>query len=423
MTFRNALSWSVAQTGVRICLGFVSAKISALYLGPAGVALVGQLASFLQMVQGAISTAANTSIVSLTAERSSSPARVDDLWATALRLVWGLSFVACGIIAVASTPVSEWLLGDSQYWAALLMCGLAVVIAATEAAIASMLNGLKLVDLIAKINIGSTVLEITLFATLVYTFGLWGGLIGTCAMYAVRFSVTVSAAVLSGHVSPSRLKGALNRQDAQSILNFYPMLLVHAIALPLAQIVVRNMIIDGTTLSTAGYLQSAWRLSDMYVGVMTTALGLYFMAHYSGLPIGKERAKLLRTTVRQVAALSVVATLLIYSYRDMIITLVLTKEFLPMGDLLPFHLIGDVMKLAGYPIAMALVAERRSTLYIAQAAGGPLIFMVGTMVMLPAFKAQAAPMAYALSHLVVLLFMAFTLWGNSQESTATCGKN
>lgn len=407
MSLRKALSWSAAQTGVRLCLGVASAKISAIYLGPPGVALVGQLVSLLQLLQGAISTAANTAIVNLTAERHSSPDRLYELWATALRIVWALSFAACGIVAVVSLPLADWLLGDSRYWAALLLCGIAIVIGASESAIASILNGLKQVDLIAKINIGSSVLEVSLFAALVYFFGLWGGLIGTSAMYVVRILVTASVAIRTGHVSPSRLKGHFNRQDARAVLHFYPMLLAQAIALPLAQIVVRNLVIDGTSLTTAGHLQSAWRLSDMYVGVMTTALGLYFMAHYSGLLAGQERAKVLRVTVLQVLALAVMAAGAVYTLRDLIITLILTKDFLPMGELLPFHLIGDVLKLAGYPLAMALVAERRSVWYIAQAGGGPLIFALGTMTLLPLFQAQAAPMAYAASHLAAFLLMAY----------------
>lgn len=407
MSLRKALSWSAAQTGVRLCLGVASAKISAVYLGPPGIALVGQLVSLLQLLQGAISTAANTAIVSLTAERHSSPARLYELWATALRIVWALSFAACGVVAVVSVPLSDWLLGDSRYWAALLLCGIAIVIGASESAIASILNGLKQVDLIAKINIGSSVLEVTLFAAMVYFFGLWGGLIGTSAMYVVRILVTVSVAIRTGHVLPNRLKGHFNRLDARAIFHFYPMLLAQAIALPLAQIVVRNLVIDETSLTTAGHLQSAWRLSDMYVGVMTTALGLYFVAHYSGLEVGQERARVLRTTVLQILALAVVAAGSVYALRDLIITLVLTKDFLPMGELLPFHLIGDVLKLAGYPLAMALVAERRSAWYISQAGGGPLIFALATMALLPTFQAQAAPMAYAASHLAAFLFMVY----------------
>ena len=290
---------------------------------------------------------------------------------------------------------------------ALTICGIAIVVGVSESAISSMLNGLKQVDLIAKINIGSSILEIGLFATLVYSFGLWGGLIGTSAMYVVRILVTAAVAIRTGQVSPLRLRGYFSRPDSRAILNFYPMLLAQAIALPLAQILVRNMVIDGTSLTTAGHLQAVWRLSDMYVGVMTAALGLYFMANYSGLSAEKERAKLLRATIFQVTGLGVVAALFVYSCRDLIIQLVLTKEFLPMGELLPFHLIGDVMKLAGYPLAMALVAERRSIWYIAQAGGGPLIFFAATMVLLPSFQDQAAPIAYAASHLATFLFMVY----------------
>ena len=61
------------------------------------------------------------------------------------------------------------------------------------------------------------------------------------------------------------------------------MLLAHSIAVPLAQILVRSGTVRTLGLEQGGHLQAVWRLSDMYVGVLTTALGFYFMAHFSSL--------------------------------------------------------------------------------------------------------------------------------------------
>lgn len=409
MSLRTALGWSSIQTIVRIGLGFVSAKISAIYLGPSGVALIGQLVSFLNLVHGSVGNAAGTAVVSLTAERRTDPSRMNSLWASALRLVWILALACFLIVGGGSKPIAAWLLGDSQYWPALVLGGLAIALVVTETVISSALNGLKQVTLIAKTSIGSSLLEVTVYASLVYMYGLWGGLIGTTAIYATKLVVTCSVAFRSGLISRASLVGKFDVNIAREILRFYPMLLAHSIALPLAQILVRNSVIDGVGLEAAGYLQSVWRLSDMYVGVMTTALGLYFISHYSGLASDSERGQLLSTTALQLFGLATIATLGVYMFRDLIITIVLTREFLPMGELLPFHLLGDVVKMMEYPLQMALVTQRRMYWYIAQAAGGPAIFVILTGILMPAFGNQAAPMAYAASHLVVLIGLAYAL--------------
>jgi O-antigen/teichoic acid export membrane protein len=409
MGLRAALGWSSAQAVARIGLGFFSAKISAIYLGPAGVALVGQLTSFIQAVQGAIGNGAGTAVVNLTAQRRNEPVRLGVLWATALRLVLILALTSFALISTGARPLANWLLSDSNYWPAIVFAAFAVVMVVAETIITCALNGLKQVDLIAKTSIGSSLLEVSVFASLVYFFGLWGGLMGCAALYAAKLLVTCLVAFRSGLVRPEQLVGTYNPDTLREIARFYPMLLANSIALPLAQILVRNSVIDGLGLENAGFLQSAWRLSDMYVGVMTTALSLYFMSHYSSLSSDGERGLILRRTALQLLVLTTGAAMVVYLLRDLIITIVLTRQFLPMGDLLPFQLVADVLKMAGYPLQMALVAQRRMYWYIAQATGGPAIFAFLTAVWMPEFGSQAAPMAYAMSYLFVLIGLAYAL--------------
>ena len=145
----------------------------------------------------------------------------------------------------------------------------------------------------------------------------------------------------------------------------------------------------------------------MYVGVMTAALSMYFMAHFSSLAGEAERGALLRRTVPQLAALTLLAASLVYALRDFVIYIVLTARFLPMGELMPLHLLGDVFKMMLYPLQMALVAQRRTSWYVALAAGGPMLFVGISYALLPRFGAQAAPSAYAASYLTSLCFVLF----------------
>jgi hypothetical protein len=78
-----------------------------------------------------------------------------------------------------------------------------------------------------------------------------------------------------------------------------------------------------------------------------------------------------------------------------------------MTFLLPFQLCGDVMKMACYPLQMALVSRRRVTAYIAQAIGAPVAYAALTYLWLPVFGVKAAPLAYAAAYggaFVALLF-------------------
>lgn len=409
MALWNALSWSGANSVLRIALGFFSAKVSAIYLGPAGMALVGEINNFLQLSTGAVANGAQTGVVNLTAERRQSGDRLPQLWATAVWSVLVMSALMALVVLTNASRLSAWLLFDAKYWPVMVVAAFVVVFAVVDTVLVGALNGLKQVKLVATASMASTVVEFAVFVGLTYTFGIWGGLFAITAIYGSKLVVSSWIAFRSQLISPRALFGAFDRQTLREIWRFYPMLLAHSIALPLAMILVRSATVRTFGLEAGGYLQAVWRLSDMYVGVLTTALGFYFMANFSSLATNGERGQMLRRTVLQLLVVAVCCASAIYLLRDVIIAVVLTASFAPIRELLPFQLLGDVFKVVDYPLQMVLVSQRRVGSYIAQAVGGPALYVVLSTLWAPSLGTQAAPAAYAMSYFAVLVGLLFVL--------------
>jgi PST family polysaccharide transporter len=409
MALWNALSWSGANSALRIALGFFSAKVSAVYLGPSGMALVGEINNFLQVSTGAVANGAQTGVVNLTAERKQDADRLPQLWATAVWSVLVMGGLVGLLVLTNASRLSSWLLFDAKYWPVVVAAAFVVVFAVVDTVLVGALNGLKQVKLVATASMASTIVEFALFAGLTYTFGIWGGLFAITAIYGSKLIVSSWIAFQSKLISPRVLFGAFDRQTLREIWKFYPMLLAHSIALPLAMILVRSTTVRAFGLEAGGYLQAVWRLSDMYVGVVTTALGLYFMAYFSSLTSDGERAHMLRRTLLQLAVITICCASAIYLLRDVIIAVVLTASFAPIRDLLPLQLVGDVFKVVDYPLQMVLVTQRRVGSYIAQAVGGPALYVALNMFWAPSLGAQAAPAAYATSYFVVMVALLLVL--------------
>ena len=66
-SLRSAFGWGSAQAIVRLVVGFVSIKVTAIFLGPAGIALVGQTGNFLTLLQGTLGNAIQTAVIFVTA--------------------------------------------------------------------------------------------------------------------------------------------------------------------------------------------------------------------------------------------------------------------------------------------------------------------------------------------------------------------
>jgi hypothetical protein len=160
----------------------------------------------------------------------------------------------------------------------------------------------------------------------------------------------------------------------------------------------------------------------MYVGVLTGALGYFFMAQFSSLETEAERGQMLRRTALQLLVVSACCALTILVFRDAIIAVVLTASFAPMRALLPFQLLGDVLKVVHYPLQMALASQRRVGSYIALTLLGPAIYVSLTELSRSSLGMLAAPAAYATSYGVVVLALLFmwrrTLMANVAAGTA-----
>ena len=409
MSLQKALGWSSISVAMKIGLGFFSAKVSAIFLGPAGMVLVGQINNFMQATAGAIGNGANTAVVNLTAERAATREALPVLWGTAMRLVLTMAAVMAVAVGILAVPLSDRLFFSGQYWPVAVVAGFAIALAVADNVVTGALNGLKRVDSIARAGIASAFVEFLVFVTLTYSFGVWGALLAMTSVYAARLAISCTVAFRSGALRPADLWAPARRASLREIWRFYPMLLAHSIALPVGLMLVRSLVVGAAGLQQAGYLQAAWRLSDVYVAVLTTALGLYFMAQFSSVTEESERGALLRRTVVQVAAITAVAAFGIYLLRDVVVRVVLTRQFLPMTFLLPFQLFGDVMKMACYPLQMALVSRRRSGSYIAQAVGAPALYAALTYAWLPRFGVEAAPIAYASAYGAAFVALLVTL--------------
>jgi hypothetical protein len=127
------------------------------------------------------------------------------------------------------------------------------------------------------------------------------------------------------------------------------------------------------------------------------------MAHFSALDTEAERGQMLRRTTVQLFAITACCALSIYLLRDVLIAVVLTASFAPMRTLLPFQLVGDVLKVVHYPLQMALASQRRAGSYIALTIGGPALYVTLAGLLRPVLAGQAAPVAYATSYFVVVI--------------------
>jgi O-antigen/teichoic acid export membrane protein len=363
----SAFGWGSTIAAVRMACSFISIKITAVYLGPAGLALVAQYSNFVSLFQSMLGQSLVTGLIRLTSEYGAGSPRRRRVYSTALWMALALTSMLCLVLLVLAPQLSTWLLSDKHH---------AWLIAATGIAIgAAMLNDLlhgamgvsKELNLIGCIAIASALLSLVIFAPSSARWGISGGLWASFAITIASALLTVIVVVRKSRgVRLHDFVGSFNQTEFRRILGFYPMLIVNGVLTPLVLILVRDTLTQELSLNEAGLWQATWRLSEVYQGAIVSSITLYFMPSLGERVNNPQalRKQIFKTLV--IASASTAALALgIYLLRSQIVHIVFHDSFQRVSSLLPLQLLGDVLKMAGWILAMSLVAVMRTRSYIA----------------------------------------------------------
>jgi len=395
----SALGWGGSMAVMRMVCSFISIKVTAVILGPAGLTLVAQFSNFAGLLQSMLGQGVVTGVVCLDAEYGDDAARRRRVRSTAAWMVLVLAVVFGVAMAALASPLSQWLLKDSVYGTVVAVIGIAVAAAMVTDLLNGTLSATKEIGLIGTATMVSTVLGLLIFAPSAYFWGIHGALWGLFAV--IIASALVSAIFVACRSRGVKLRdylGTFDSTECRKLLGFYPMLLVNGALAPLTLILVRDGLVAHVGLDTTGLWQASWRLSEAYQAVIISSTALYFvpdLGERKSDPVAL-RQQVLRTLTMATGSTAVLA-LLIALLRGPIVHVVFSPQFHPVVNLLPLQLVGDVLKMAGWIFAMTLVATMRPRRFIALAVLSTLSFVGCTHALAPTLGVESAIWAYIMT--------------------------
>jgi O-antigen/teichoic acid export membrane protein len=405
-----AFGLGAAQAMLRLVFGFFSIKVTAVVLGPSGLTLVAQLNNFISLCQAVLANGAGAAVVRLASEHADEGERRQAVLRTAWKMVAVLGGVAALSIVVLSPWISSALLAGEHHPWAIALAGLAVWALACNTIIIGTLNAAQRMAHVATANMLATIGGFVIFVPACWRWGLEGGLVGSALAY---FATLASSALMfqrSSAVHWREFRGVFSRPEAKRILDFYPMLLAHSAMAPLTLLLLRDVMSRSLGLEATGHWQAVWRLSEVYLSVITTSMGLYFMPKLGQVirnPVALRR-EVLRTFTIVVALTSAIAAT-IFVCRELIVHWVFAPSFAPMLKLMPFQLLGDVVKTAAWTLGYVLVALVRRRWYVGVEVVSPLLFAGAAALLVPKAGALGVTWAYVLSAAVQLVLVGMAL--------------
>lgn len=405
MTLIKTSLLSFIATAIKMIAALVINKAVAVYIGPAGLALVGQFQNFTQLVMSAAQGAINSGVTKYAAEYGKENERIPILFSTAGKISLISSLVVGVGIIVFSNFASLQFLKSDEYGYIFVIFGFTLVLFVINNLLLSILNGLKEIKTWVMINIIQSVYSLIFTTLLIVFLGLDGALIALVTNQSVIFLIVLWMLKKHPIIKLANFKGAFNKPEAKKLAGFAAMAITSAATIPVSHLIVRNYIGETLDWDQAGYWQAIWYISTMYLMVVTTTLSIYYLPRLSEITNKAELRKELWQGYKIIMPIVIAMTVAIFLLKDVIIWLLFTQEFEPMRDLFLWQLIGDVLKIAAWLLAYLMLAKAMTKTFITTEIVFSLSFVLLSIWFVDQYGLVGMSYAFAANYSLYLLVM------------------
>ncbi len=398
---------SFIATAIKLSSAFIINKAISIYIGPSGLALIGQFQNFSQLsmvfAQGGIATG----IIKCTAEYGKDSKRLPILFSTATRISCYASLVVGLAVIIFAGHASQLLLKSEEYGYVFVIFGFTIILFVLNNLLLSVLNGLKEVKLWAMINITQSVYGLIFTSLLVVFLGLDGALIALVTNQSIIFFIIIWLLRKHDVFKLPNFTAKFDKMEARKLAGFAAMALTTAATGPASHLIVRNHIGESLGWESAGYWQAIWYISSMYLMVVTSTLGIYYLPRLSEISDRFELRKELWQGYAIILPIVFVAALSIFLLKDFIILVLFTEEFMVMRELFLWQLVGDFFKLASFLLAYIMLAKALVKTFIVTEVTFSLSYILLSIWFVDNYGLVGVTYAFAVNYMVYLVVMIF----------------
>ena len=387
--------------------GFVVVKIIAVYVGASGLAFIGQFQNFISILMSFATGAINSGVVKYTAEYREDEVQKQKLWSTAIRVSLSATFLTSLLLILFHNYLSSFFFKNSEYGSLFIVFAITLVFFVLNSLLLAILNGQKEIKKLVSIGVVSSFVGLMLTGLLSYYFGLYGALLSYTTGQAIVFFVTLIYVFKSNWFKVKLFTGNLDKGYLKKLGGYTAMAISSALSVPVSMLFIRTYIGENLSWEDAGYWDAIWKISAAYLMFVTTTLSIYYLPRLSEIKESSELRDEIFNGYKVILPIVIIIALGIFILKDFVITILFTKQFIPMKKLFLFQLIGDVFKIASWLLGYLMIAKAMTKSFIFTEILFSLSFVLLSVALIKITGLIGVTMAFAINYLLHLLTMIF----------------
>ena len=394
------------STVIKLVSAFVINKVIAIYIGPSGLAIVGQLQSFTSIITTFSNGAISSGIVKYTAEYQDIEEK-KKIFSSSIVISLICSLIISIFLFGFSDYLSELILKDIQYSSVFIIFGATIFLFALNMVLISILNGQKEIKKYVLVNIAGSIFSLVFTSILIMQLNLMGALYAMVLNQSVMFFVTLAFVIKSSWFKLEYFKQGLDKESLSKLSKYSLMAIVSALTVPVSHLIIREYIGENLGWDSAGYWQGIWYISTMYLMLVTTTLGVYYLPRLSEIQDNKELRKEIFSGYKIIMPIVILASLIIFLLKEYVILIAFSKDFMPMMELFAWQLMGDVIKIASWLLAYLMLAKAMTKVFIYTEVLFSALFVGLSILFVDKFGLVGITYAYSLNYFLHLIMMIF----------------
>ncbi len=403
MSLAKASVWTAGSTLIKIAVGLLVVKLLAVAFGPSGVGQAGNFRQLITVLGVLAGAGIFNGITKLVAESRQDPQQLKAVLGTGSTMVLGFSSLLAVVFLLAAAPISQALFGHDRYQNVVRMVAFIQMGIAYANLMLAILKGYRDAAGNALAICSGSLLGAGAYYLCYRLGGYQGALTGLALVPALSL---LPAAIIVARRDEVPLAWLLPRWQsalAGQLGKFTLMALMTSITLPVAYIMMRNLLAGHYGWAEVGIWQGVSSISDAYLQFITASFTVYLLPTLSRLTekqaIRREIGRSLRFVLPAVAAVSLVVWLL----RDLAIRLLFSAEFTAMRDLFIWQLTGDVLKVGAYVFGYLVIAKAALRYYLLAEVSQFLLLTLFSLWLIPRHGALGATQAYMATYIVYFI--------------------
>jgi O-antigen/teichoic acid export membrane protein len=360
--FKNTV-YLVATRVVKFAVGFIRAKMVAIFLGTLGAGIIVQLDQLTQALTQFSMLCMNDGLVKEIAEsdkdESGFKQKLAGLIKSYIIMVTLILVLVFAISLYFSRAITVYFLGDIKYYGYFIIGLVSFPVLVINSISFAILKSFKQIKYIARSELIVLIINILIFIPMIYFWGLTGAVIYIILSLFILFIVNQYYAqkiVLSVIKISLKdiIKAKISRKAINELFVFAGYGLTAGMAATLAEIVTRSIVVTKLGINQIGIYSPVIIWSSLFTGFILPSIGTYLYPRYCECKSDIELTGVINDSLRFVTLLMIPILLISIPIRYQIITIFYSKDFTTAGNYLPWHFLGTLFFLWMYVLLQAM---------------------------------------------------------------------